>query len=228
MDREDPERHCTVEMYEPPADVISLDELSQCCAARAYLVLHAIPFEVKEAKNAESMSFTGKFPVFKTDRGPVEGFSDLIQFCQQAGDSVSDITSELDDGEKAQLEAYVALLQETLLNAEIYLAWIHKPNAKVMQKRYGSFHPWPLNHLLPWLKVKDAVHSTLQSLESFLGTKEVFFPKLVKFTELECLVHGHVHALRHASEWLPDNFLSYAVKPYRSLLDISRRCGENQ
>ncbi|XP_065826134.1 metaxin-2-like [Oscarella lobularis] len=229
-----------IEFYEPSEDLILPVDLSQCRAAKAYLKTCGIRIQVKEVKNAEFMSVSGQFPLLKTDSGPVEGFAQLLKFVSDRSQSSS---RDLDERQKAQLEAYVTLVQETMSNAEIYLAWIHGNNSKITKQRYGCQFSFPLNHFLPWLKmreirhtmkvsewltkttttVRDDVQRTLQSLESFLGADERFFSRSRGFSALECLIYGHFYSIERACQWLsPDNFLSDAIKRFRSLADIAK------
>lgn len=88
----------------------------------------------------------------------------IVSFVATKGVS---LTSLLDPGQRADMRAYMSLVNNVLGNAELYICWqdevrpsvctrvtssisIQVTMAEVTSPRYGAVHPWPLGHLLTW------------------------------------------------------------------------------
>ena len=72
----------------------------------------------------------------------------IVSFVNTKGIS---LTSQLDVGQKADMRAYMSLVNNVLGNAELYLTWVEPVTlAEVTQPRHGSVHPWPLSCILNW------------------------------------------------------------------------------
>ncbi|KAH0621523.1 hypothetical protein JD844_022903 [Phrynosoma platyrhinos] len=66
------------------------------------------------------------------------------------GHSLSD---GLDEVQKAEMKAYMELVNNMLLTAELYLQWCDDATVQeITHPRYGSPYPWPLNHILAYQK----------------------------------------------------------------------------
>ena len=64
-----------------------------------------------------------------------------------------------------------------------------------------------------------------QGKPSIVKSQYLHFTRLRSrgFSALECLIYGHFYSIERACQWLsPDNFLSDAIKRFRSLADIAK------
>ncbi|XP_047402661.1 metaxin-2 isoform X2 [Sciurus carolinensis] len=153
------------------------------------------------------------------------------------GHSLSD---GLDEVQKAEMKAYMELVNNMLLTAELYLQWCDEATVgEITHARYGSPYPWPLNHILAYQKqwevkrkmkaigwgnktldqVLEDVDQCCQALSQRLGTQPYFFNK--QPTELDALVFGHLYTI--LTTQLTNDELSEKVKNYSNLLAFCRR-----
>uniref|UniRef100_A0A224Z1P7 Metaxin n=1 Tax=Rhipicephalus zambeziensis TaxID=60191 RepID=A0A224Z1P7_9ACAR len=59
------------------------------------------------------------------------------------------LTQNLSVQQKADIRAYMSLINTVLVNAELYICWANDETYyEVTKPRYGSVYPWPLNHIL--------------------------------------------------------------------------------
>ncbi|XP_072021121.1 metaxin-2-like [Amphiura filiformis] len=124
------------------------------------------------------------------------------------------LSEDLSGPQKSELKAYMALTINRLKLAELYVTWQDKHSSEAITKpRYGSPYPWPLQHLLPWMKQREMkrylkvqewsdktveqVHAEVnlccKALSDKLGEQYYFF--LDRPTELDALVYGHLNSL---------------------------------
>ncbi|XP_059559983.1 metaxin-2 isoform X3 [Myotis daubentonii] len=153
------------------------------------------------------------------------------------GHSLSD---GLDEVQKAEMKAYMELVNNMLLTAELYLQWCDEATVgEITHARYGSPYPWPLNRILAYQKqwevkrkmkaigwgkktldqVLEDVDQCCQALSQRLGTQPYFFNK--QPTELDALVFGHLYTI--LTTQLTNDELSEKVKNYSNLLAFCRR-----
>ncbi|XP_011902474.1 PREDICTED: metaxin-2 isoform X3 [Cercocebus atys] len=153
------------------------------------------------------------------------------------GHSLSDGLGEV---QKAEMKAYMELVNNMLLTAELYLQWCDEATVgEITHARYGSPYPWPLNHILAYQKqwevkrkmkaigwgkktldqVLEDVDQCCQALSQRLGTQPYFFNK--QPTELDALVFGHLYTI--LTTQLTNDELSEKVKNYSNLLAFCRR-----
>ncbi|XP_072468512.1 metaxin-2 isoform X3 [Notamacropus eugenii] len=157
------------------------------------------------------------------------------------GHSLSD---GLDEVQKAEMKAYMELVNNMLLTAELYLQWCDEATVgEITHSRYGYPYPWPLNHILAYQKqwevkrkmkaigwgnktldqVLEDVDQCCQALSQRLGTQPYFFNK--QPTELDALVFGHLFTI--LTTQLTNDELSEKVKNYSNLLAFCRRIEQN-
>ncbi|XP_075789823.1 metaxin-2 isoform X2 [Pelodiscus sinensis] len=161
----------------------------------------------------------------------------MQNICPHLGHSLSD---GLDEVQKAEMKAYMELVNNMLLTAELYLQWCDDTTVEeITHPRYGSPYPWPLNRILTYQKqwevrrkmkaigwagksleqVLEDVDQCCQALSQRLGTQPYFFNK--QPTELDALVFGHLFTI--LTTQLTSDELSEKVKNYSNLVDFCRR-----
>lgn len=197
----------------------------------------SLDFTIEMRSNAEHMSPSGKVPFLRAGAFVVAEMDPIVAFVNSKGVS---LTSQLDAGQKADMRAYMSLVNNVLGNAELYLSWHDAVTlAEVTGPRHGSPHPWPLSSLLTWQKrsqvtkrlaalgwtgksleeVYTEVETCCRALSERLDSSPFFFGS--RPTELDALVFGHVFSVLTTP--LPDNRLKVILQQFGNLV----RLGEN-
>uniref|UniRef100_A0A8C9RRW7 Metaxin-2 n=1 Tax=Scleropages formosus TaxID=113540 RepID=A0A8C9RRW7_SCLFO len=208
---------------------------------QAYLRMCNLPVQVCCRANAEHMSPSGKVPFIHVGNQVVSELGPIVQFTKAKGHSLSD---GLDDVQRAEMKAYMELVNNMLLTAELYIQWCDEATAaQITRPRYSSPYPWPLNHILAYQKqwevrrkmsaigwagksleqVYEDVSQCCQALSQRLGTQQYFFNK--QPTELDALVFGHLFTI--LTTQLTSDELSDKIKSYSNLLSFCRRIEHN-
>uniref|UniRef100_A0ABI7Z5L4 Metaxin 2 n=2 Tax=Felis catus TaxID=9685 RepID=A0ABI7Z5L4_FELCA len=216
---------------------ILLSDNAASLAVQAFLQMCNLPVKVVCRANAEYMSPSGKVPFIHVGNQVVSELGPIVQFVKAKGHSLSD---GLDEVQKAEMKAYMELVNNMLLTAELYLQWCDEATVgEITHARYGSPYPWPLNHILAYQKqwevkrkmkaigwgnktldqVLEDVDQCCQALSQRLGTQPYFFNK--QPTELDALVFGHLYTI--LTTQLTNDELSEKVKNYSNLLAFCRR-----
>ncbi|XP_029413137.1 metaxin-2 isoform X3 [Nannospalax galili] len=176
---------------------ILLSDNAASLAVQAFLQMCNLPVKVVCRANAEYMSPSGKVPFIHVGNQVVSELGPIVQFVKAKGHSLSD---GLDEVQKAEMKAYMELVNNMLLTAELYLQWCDEATVgEITHARYGSPYPWPLNHILAYQKqwevkrkmkaigwgnktldqVLEDVDQCCQALSQRLGTQPYFFNKQV-------------------------------------------------
>ncbi|KAJ1519484.1 hypothetical protein ONE63_004770 [Megalurothrips usitatus] len=227
-----------VKLYQPyEVEQILLPDNASCLATQAYLKMSKLSYTVEPRSNAEFMSPSGKVPFIQCGAFVVSELEPIVSFVASKGIS---LTNDLDNGQKADMRAYMSLINNVLANAELFITWCDAPTYKQVTKpRYGSVFPWPLNHLLCWQKkssvtkrlhvlgwanksLDDVFHEVdlcCSALSERLASKNYFFGD--KPTELDALVFGHLFTVLTTP--LPNNQLAATIRGYRALVDLCKR-----
>ncbi|XP_019486438.1 PREDICTED: metaxin-2 isoform X1 [Hipposideros armiger] len=216
---------------------ILLSDNAASLAVQAFLQMCNLPIKVVCRANAEYMSPSGKVPFIHVGNQVVSELGPIVQFVKAKGHSLSD---GLDEVQKAEMKAYMELVNNMLLTAELYLQWCDEATVgEITHARYGSPYPWPLNRILAYQKqwevkrkmkaigwgnktldqVLEDVDQCCQALSQRLGTQPYFFNK--QPTELDALVFGHLYTI--LTTQLTNDELSEKVKNYSNLLAFCRR-----
>uniref|UniRef100_A0A8P0TDN9 Metaxin 2 n=1 Tax=Canis lupus familiaris TaxID=9615 RepID=A0A8P0TDN9_CANLF len=174
---------------------ILLSDNAASLAVQAFLQMCNLPIKVVCRANAEYMSPSGKVPFIHVGNQVVSELGPIVQFVKAKGHSLSD---GLDEVQKAEMKAYMELVNNMLLTAELYLQWCDEATVgEITHARYGSPYPWPLNHILAYQKqwevkrkmkaigwgnktldqVLEDVDQCCQALSQRLGTQPYFFNK---------------------------------------------------
>ncbi|KAI5643689.1 outer mitochondrial membrane transport complex protein domain-containing protein [Phthorimaea operculella] len=203
-----------VKLFQPyEVEQILLPDNASCLAVQAFLKMCNLPFEVEMRWNAEFMSPSGRVPFIKCGAFVVSELEPIAQFAANKGVS---LCAKLGTEEKAEMRAYMSLITNVLVNAELYISWIDNETFNQVTKvRNSSVYPWPLGWLqtrakrnnvakrlkaLHWHdKTLDQVLADVEqccnSLSQRLGDKDYFFGTP---TPLDALVYGHIRALLSA------------------------------
>ncbi|XP_050678572.1 uncharacterized protein LOC126974898 isoform X3 [Leptidea sinapis] len=204
-----------VKLFQPyEVEQILLPDNASCLAVQAFLKMCNLPFEVEMRWNAEFMSPSGRVPFIKCGAFVVSELEPIVQFAAHKGVS---LCSKLGNEEKAELRAYMSLITNVLVNAELYISWVDQETYNTVTKiRNSSVYPWPLGWLqtrskrnsvikrlkaLHWYdKTLDQVLADVEqccnSLSQRLGDKDFFFGTP---TPLDALIYGHIRALLSAT-----------------------------
>ncbi|XP_041988667.1 metaxin-2 isoform X2 [Aricia agestis] len=229
-----------VKLFQPyEVEQILLPDNASCLAVQAFLKMCNLPFEVEMRWNAEFMSPSGRVPFIKCGAFVVPELESIAQFAANKGVT---LTSKLSSEERAEMRAYMSLITNVLVNAELYISWLDQETFNAVTKvRNSSVYPWPLGWIqtrskraavvkrlkaLHWHdKTLDQVLADVEqccnSLSQRLGDKEFFFGTP---TELDALVFGHVFTI--ITTRLPCRRLADTVSKCTSLVSLAKRIDE--
>lgn len=213
---------------------ILLPDNAATLSVQAYLHMANLNFIIEMRSNAESMSPSGRLPFIKAGAFVVSEMDPIVGFVNTKGIS---LTGNLDNSQKADMRAYMSLVNNVMGNAELYLTWIDQVVLnEVTLPRYSSVHPWPLNICLTWLKKRQVlkklsalgwaskssedvyaeVETCCRALSQRLDSATYFFGS--KPTELDALVFGHLFTILTTP--LPDNRLKATVQQFGNLVKL--------
>ncbi|XP_050558326.1 uncharacterized protein LOC118279859 isoform X1 [Spodoptera frugiperda] len=205
-----------VKLFQPyEVEQILLPDNASCLAVQAFLKMCNLPFEVEMRWNAEFMSPSGRVPFIKCGAFVVSELEPIVQFAANKGVS---LCGKLSTEEKAEMRAYMSLITNVLVNAELYISWVDNETFNAVTKvRNSSVYPWPLGWLqtrakrnavikrlkaLHWYdktidQVLADVEQCCNSLSQRLGDKDYFFGSSP--TPLDALIFGHMRAILMSS-----------------------------
>ncbi|XP_017884786.1 metaxin-2-like isoform X2 [Ceratina calcarata] len=228
-----------ITLYQPyEVEQILLPDNANCLAVQAFLKMVGIEFQIEPRSNAEYMSPSGRVPFIKCDPYLVSEFDNIVQFLGNKGKSLSE---HLSTNSKAEMRAYISLVNNIFVNAELYICWVDKNTLnEVTKPRHGSVYPWPLNHFLNWQKRKevikklsvlgwynktidqvcDEVKQCCTALSAKLENNEYFSGEKTP-NELDALVFGHIFTI--ITTPLPGNKLATIVQGYPLLTRLCKR-----
>nr|ANW82724.1 Mtx2 [Pantherophis guttatus] len=114
-------------LYQPlKEEQILLSDNAACLAVQAFLQMCNLPVQVVCRANAEYMSPSGKVPFIHVGNQVVSELGPIVQFVKAKGHSLSD---GLDEVQKAEMKAYMELVNNMLLTAEV---WQNTSNLSVL------------------------------------------------------------------------------------------------
>uniref|UniRef100_A0A3Q1G9P9 Metaxin 2 n=1 Tax=Acanthochromis polyacanthus TaxID=80966 RepID=A0A3Q1G9P9_9TELE len=161
----------------------------------------------------------------------------IVQFTKAKGHSLSD---GLDDVQRAEMKAYMELVNNMLLTAELYVQWCDDATAAEVCSSSGLSlkYIWFVSGLLQvyfrvrerlqkrsaacfyfLFQVYEDVSQCCQALSQRLGTQPYFFNK--QPTELDALVFGHLFTI--LTTRLTSSELAERIKSYSNLLSFCKR-----
>ncbi|KAL6441971.1 hypothetical protein ACFW04_002374 [Cataglyphis niger] len=229
----------SITLYQPyEVEQILLPDNANCLAVQAFLKMCRLDFQIEPRKNAEFMSPSGRVPFIKCGTKLISEFDGIVAHIASKGINLSD---HLDSDAKVDMRAYLSLVNNVFINAELYICWVDTTILNAVTKpRHGSVYPWPLNHYLNWQKrrevikklnvlgwynksldeVYDDVRKCCIALSERLGDEEFFFGK-DKPNELDALVFGHIFTI--ITTPLPNNKLAMIVRNHPKLVNLCKR-----
>lgn len=151
-----------VELYQQEeATQMLLPDSANCVAIQAFLKINNLSFQVVEKKNAEFMSPSGSIPFIKCGAIVISDFERIVSFISE---KVIGKSQTLEKVEKADLRAYISLVNNIFSYAELYFSWCDPEIYNSFTwPRYSSVFSWPLNYILTWQK-KRSIHNKLNVL----------------------------------------------------------------
>ncbi|CAG00321.1 unnamed protein product [Tetraodon nigroviridis] len=193
-------------LYQPlKEDQILLSDCASSLAVQAYLRMCGLPVEVVCKANAEYMSPSGKIPFIHVGNQVVSELGPIVQFTKAKGHSLSD---GLDDVQRAEMKAYMELVNNMLLTAELYIQWCDDATAaevcldylkkreksvfiiltsllikvffQITRPRYSSPYSWPLSSLLAYLSAaKLSPKDWEHNHSSLINSRFLLFPYIL-------------------------------------------------
>jgi len=224
-----------VQFFQPyEVEQVLLPDNASCLAIQAFLHMANLDFTVEMRSNSEHMSPSGKVPFIRAGAFVISEMDPIVAFVNTKGIS---LTSTLDASQRADMRAYMSLVNNVMGNAELYISWLDDLTAnEVTKPRHMSVYPWPLNHLLTWQKknqvvkrlsalgwtsksmedVYSEVETCCRALSERLDMSPYFFG--ARPTELDALVFGHLFTVLTTP--LPDNRLKMIVQQFTNLVKL--------
>lgn len=143
-------------LYQPyEVEQILLPDNANCLAVQAFLKMCQLEFEIEPRKNAEFISPSGRVPFIKCGNKLIPEFDGIVTYLGSKG---KDLSSHLDHDAKVDMRAYVSLVNNVFVNAELYICWVDEAVLNSVTKpRHGSVYPWPLNHYLNSQKRREII-----------------------------------------------------------------------
>ncbi|XP_003702853.1 metaxin-2 isoform X2 [Megachile rotundata] len=228
-----------ITVYQPyDVEQILLPDSANCLAVQAFLRMCKIDFQLETRSNAEYMSPSGRVPFIKCGAFIISEFDNIVSFIGNKGISLSEHLSATC---KADMRAYMSLVDNVFFNAELYICWVDEATLnEVTKPRHGSVYPWPLNHFLNWQKRKEVIkklnvlgwyNKTIEEVCSDVNNcctilserleGNDYFSGEETPNELDALVFGHIFTI--ITTPLPGNTLARIVKSYPLLIHLCER-----
>ncbi|KMQ97883.1 metaxin-2-like isoform 2 protein [Lasius niger] len=225
-----------ITLYQPyEVEQILLPDNANCLAVQAFLKMCQLDFQIEPRKNAEFMSPSGRVPFIKCGTKLISEYDGIVTHIGSKGISLSD---HLDSAAKVDMRAYLSLVNNVFVNAELYICWVDTAILNAVTKpRHGSVYPWPLNHYLNWQKrrevikklnvlgwynksldeVFDDVRKCCIALSERLADEEFFFGK--DPTEIDALMYGHIHALTSSPSFSSNQGIIATIRQFPKLIE---------
>lgn len=183
------------------------------------------------------MSPSGFAPFVKCGVLLISKLQPLADFLENLDISLK---NDLDNAQKSVMQAFMSLINTVMFSAEKYITWVDMDTYnKVTKKRYGYFHPWPLNWMLTrmkqqqvqkclsavgWLnktieQVYEEVDTCCSALSERLDENKYFFGD--KPTELDALMFAHTHTILTTP--LPNNEFAKIIRRYPKVVKHCQR-----
>ncbi|KAL7075701.1 hypothetical protein ACQ4LE_005170 [Meloidogyne hapla] len=214
-----------------------MDQFADTLAVRVFLKMANLPYKLEQRQNADFMSPTGEVPFLRVKNSLIAEFSPIVDFVGKKGIKLSD---SLTASDQSDIQAYCALIEETLRNAEKYISWLDEEcYDNVTSGRYSSVYNFPLNLFLPLLKQREVYKYLCQNgwadnsiksvvelcdrcfhaLSMKLGSQQKYFVG-GQPTELDALAFGHLYTI--LTMQMPNNGLINALKKYPNLINFCK------
>lgn len=210
---------------------ITFPDYANCLAVKTFMHMCGLDFRVEVKTNAEEMSPSGKVPFIHVGPFLVSELDPIIAFVNARG---FQLTNNLSDTERSEMRAYMAMIENIFVNAELWLAWLDETiSNEVTKPRYGCPYPWPLSWLLPLRKQREVrarlasngwseksmqqvceeVRTCCQALSERLEKQPFFFGD--NPAELDAMVFGHLFTILTTS--LPEGHFAEIIQQFPNL-----------
>ncbi|KAL8603288.1 hypothetical protein ACOMHN_017403 [Nucella lapillus] len=230
-----PEDVCLYQQYQ--VEQITFPDYANCLSVKTFLYMCGLDFRVEVRTNAEEMSPSGKVPFIHVGAFLVSELDPIIAFVNARG---FNMTSGLSDTQRSEMRAYMAMIENILVNAELYLAWLDDTvSTEVTKPRYGCPYPWPLSWMLPLRKqrevsarlasngwkdkslseVREEIKTCCQALSERLDQQTFFFGD--NPTELDAMVFGHLFTVLTTT--LPEGQFAEIVQQFPNLTTFCQK-----
>ncbi|OUM61990.1 hypothetical protein PIROE2DRAFT_20877 [Piromyces sp. E2] len=189
-------------------DLLSFDPA--CLAAQAYLIFSKAEWELHESQSTKSQGL----PILKDGMTEVQELFKIINYLKKKGFNI-DETAGLSKSELAESLAFIALIENNLYDALLYIMWLENDNnaKKTQQQTYNKSLSFIERYFLQGkiqesarerlkdmelVKVNDELvpevylnaHDAYASLSTKLGNKKYFFGD--KPSTLDAIAYGHL------------------------------------
>ena len=193
----------------------------ECIAVETYLRLAGLRFAAEDCRTHYA-SPSGALPALDqnldvvggavpgdTNRDP-NGTLARHRIVEHLRRKVRDVDAHLGPDDRAQLAAYVSLVEHKLATATAWYQWIDKDRfAKHTRPAYGAAFPAPLSHVLPWMwrrtqlagavavesnddRVRDGLRDAYASLAAKLASTGGPYLLGAKPTSVDALLFAHL------------------------------------
>jgi metaxin len=145
-----------VKLFQPfELEQILLPEVAAVRSVEAFLRMCSLHFNVDQRANAEQMSPSGAIPFIKCGAFVIAEMDPIVAFINAKGIHLS---QHLDASQKADMRAYMSLVNNVLNSAELYIMWSHDYTYNtITYPRYSFATPWPLDRILTWKKKRSVL-----------------------------------------------------------------------
>ncbi|XP_077484120.1 metaxin-2-like isoform X2 [Amblyomma americanum] len=174
---------------------VLLPESASSLGVQTFLRMAGLDHEVEMRPNVESISPSGNVPVLKCGPFVIAEMDPIVAFVNTKG---IQLTQNLTVQQKADIRAYMSLINTVLVNAELYICWANDET---------------------YYEVFEEVQSCCAALSERLGQNNYFFGD--KPTELDALTFGHLYCLMTID--LLDGRLGQIVSGFSNLVDFCHR-----
>ncbi|XP_075750159.1 metaxin-2 isoform X10 [Rhipicephalus microplus] len=174
---------------------VLLPESTSSLGVQTFLRMAGLDHEVEMRPNVESISPSGNVPVLKCGPFVIAEMDSIVAFVNTKG---IQLTQNMSVQQKADIRAYMSLINTVLVNAELYICWANDAT---------------------YDKVFEEVQSCCAALSERLGQSDYFFGD--KPSELDALTFGHLYCLMTTE--LLDGRLGQIVSVFKNLVDLCHR-----
>lgn len=205
-----------------------------CLRLSSYLVLAAVPYTVV---NCHRMPGSELLPALEhgidvsysnDSEGPLDFLRNSFGI---------DLDAALQEAERAELQAFTALVDSVLEDALLYTVWMEPANEEVAIQRFSEAVPWPLSRVLAWQELRkiklqfSACRSKqLDASAVYGGAKKAYAALAVRLgentqffaerpTSLDAAVFAHIIFLLRAP--LKKNPLKEAIEEHPNLVSFA-------
>ncbi|KAI9579344.1 hypothetical protein GQX74_004816 [Glossina fuscipes] len=229
-----------VTLYQPyEKEQILLAESASCLAVKAYMKMCNLSFQIRSCANAEFMSPGGrmtKLPVLQSGLFIYAEFAPIVNYIKRKGEALENWMKK---DEKLEMRSYLSLAENVFTLAELYISFMVKDvYDKFTAPRNGCVHPWPLNKIQNFIKLRRAkellkiyqwkdmkinevtakVRKCCEILQSKLEESSGIYFYGEEPCALDAMVFGHLFSVLRSN--LPNTALQSTVRQFKLLVQL--------